>query len=78
MINITRIREKHKVVLMAEYLQLHGLAPSVESSNGDWLMDEYTAGENIFTKAKTTGFLVHNHWYDFNSNHQVCKCRKGL
>ncbi|KIJ67623.1 hypothetical protein HYDPIDRAFT_84420 [Hydnomerulius pinastri MD-312] len=36
MFNLTHLRETHSVMLISEYLRLHGLSPELEASDGQW------------------------------------------
>ncbi|EIW85491.1 hypothetical protein CONPUDRAFT_80065 [Coniophora puteana RWD-64-598 SS2] len=64
MLDLRKLRQNHPVILLADYLRLHGLAPSLERSNGQWDEREYLAGANVFT-GETPGMrAVENAWYD--------------
>jgi len=66
MLNITRLREKHPVILLSDYLRLHGRPPSDEHSNGAWHRDDYHRTANVFDpqSKNPTIFVVENSWYD--------------
>ena len=64
MLNLTHIRITHSVVLMSEYLQLHGMPIEQEWSNGAWLRETYHEQPNIFSHLKPSLNVIENHWMD--------------
>lgn len=72
MFNISHVRERHNVILVAEYLQLHDIPLDTESSKGAWLRTEFHEKPNIINFKKPTLFEFENEWYDWTSNHAVC------
>ncbi|KAH7104769.1 hypothetical protein BKA62DRAFT_693344 [Auriculariales sp. MPI-PUGE-AT-0066] len=36
MINLSKLRNRHRIILVSEYLRLQGLSPSLETTNGHW------------------------------------------
>ncbi|KAI0316209.1 hypothetical protein OF83DRAFT_1173097, partial [Amylostereum chailletii] len=70
MLNLTRMRELHPVVLVSDYLRLHGLPADVEASDGRWQRETYHASPAVFpphaqdADALPTLFVVENHHYD--------------
>ncbi|KAI0029476.1 hypothetical protein K488DRAFT_56240 [Vararia minispora EC-137] len=55
MLNITRMRAAHPVILVADYLRLHDLPADFEAGNGEWDRVRYPA---------ETLFVVENEAYD--------------
>lgn len=64
MLNITLLRQTQPVILLSDYLRLHGLTPESEQSNGVWNREQYHSRANIITGKKPTLFVVKNEWYD--------------
>ncbi|KAI0031155.1 hypothetical protein K488DRAFT_52672 [Vararia minispora EC-137] len=67
MVNITQIREKHPVILISDWLRMHGRSPDEERSNGMWHRDFYHASASVFEEDETKTpslFVVENRWYD--------------
>ncbi|KAI0052882.1 hypothetical protein FA95DRAFT_1174199 [Auriscalpium vulgare] len=67
MLNLTHLRERHPVILIADYLRLHGLDPLGEFSNGAWNREAYHKQANVFESDETklpTLFVIENSWYD--------------
>ena len=64
MLNITRLREQHSVILLSDYLRLHGRPASDEKSNGAWHREDYHSTPNIFDNKIPSQFVVQNSWYD--------------
>lgn len=59
MLDLPHLRETYNVILIEEYLRLHGMDPGKEWSNGAWHRTEYLApGKNM------TLFQVKNNEYD--------------
>ena len=44
MINLPKLRRRHSVLLVSEYLRLHGLSPTLETSTGWWDREAYHRG----------------------------------
>ncbi|KAH7105228.1 hypothetical protein BKA62DRAFT_692126 [Auriculariales sp. MPI-PUGE-AT-0066] len=44
MIDLPKLRQRHNVLLVSEYLRLHGLGPDLESSTGKWDREAYHSG----------------------------------
>jgi hypothetical protein len=55
MLNITRMRASHPVILVSDYLRLHDLSPDLEAGSGAWDRVRYPAD---------TLFVVANDAYD--------------
>lgn len=64
MLNITLLRQTQPVILLSDYLRLHGLTPEIEQSNGVWHRELYHSRTNIMTGKKPTLFVIKNKWYD--------------
>ncbi|KAK0195014.1 hypothetical protein F5146DRAFT_922886 [Armillaria mellea] len=66
MINITHLRESHPVITVSDYLRLHGINPTAESSDGQWQRDRYHASnvKNFFTGKTPELYVIQNEWYD--------------
>jgi hypothetical protein len=66
MLDLPRLRSRHRVITAAEYLRLHGQDPASESSSGFWFRDKYISQPNVFDPDKRipTQFVIENHWYD--------------
>ncbi|KZV71332.1 hypothetical protein PENSPDRAFT_540994, partial [Peniophora sp. CONT] len=67
MLNLTHLREKHSVILVSDYLRLHGRPASDEHSNGAWHRTDYISTPNVFETDKSkkpSQFVVENSWYD--------------
>lgn len=64
MMNITLLRQTQPVVLVSEYLRLHGFTPEDERSNGAWHRAPYNTRPNVFTGRVPSFYGVKNHWYD--------------
>ncbi|KZV87093.1 hypothetical protein EXIGLDRAFT_652513 [Exidia glandulosa HHB12029] len=45
MIDLPKVRRHRNVILVSEYLRLHGLSPHLEASTGRWLRETYHQGE---------------------------------
>lgn len=46
MIDLPKLRQRRNVILVSEYLRLHGLSPQLEASTGKWLRDVYHQGKD--------------------------------
>jgi hypothetical protein len=44
MIDMPKLRARHSVLLVSEYLRLHGLSPNLETSSGRWDREAYHSG----------------------------------
>jgi len=67
MLNITRMRDAHPVILVADYLRLHGLPADREAGNGAWDRERYHENANVFSEGgehKPSLYVVRNEWYD--------------
>lgn len=73
MFNISHVRERHNVILVAEYLHLHDLPADLESSNGAWKRTEYHQNASIINHKRPSMFEFANDWYDWISNSAICK-----
>ena len=66
MLDLPRLRARHPVITVSEYLRLHGLDPEIEASNGQWQRESYHTQPNVFESNRTNTpslFVVENHWY---------------
>lgn len=73
MVDLPLLRQIHPVILVAEYLKLHGLPTTLEHNKGTWDRDAYHSGEYIFPSEKK-GWLgrslrpslsvIVNEWFD--------------
>lgn len=73
MIDLPLLRRRHPVILISEYLKLHGLPTSLETSKGYWDRQAYHSGHYIFPSSKNrwTGkytkpslSVIVNTWFD--------------
>ncbi|KAI0316207.1 hypothetical protein OF83DRAFT_283845 [Amylostereum chailletii] len=79
MLNVTRMRALHPVILVSDYLRLHGLPESAEASTAQWQRETYHANatarvfgassdiEAFISPATATEpslFVIENNWYD--------------
>lgn len=64
MLNVTLLREIQPVVLVSEFLRLHGLSPDDELSDGTWNRETYHSKVNMVTGQSPTLYRMENHWYD--------------
>jgi hypothetical protein len=66
MFDIEHLRKTRPVLLVREYLAMHGLNQSIESVNGTWEPGLYHSGttQSIANKAQHTLFSVPNEDYD--------------
>ncbi|KAI0314068.1 hypothetical protein OF83DRAFT_1285805 [Amylostereum chailletii] len=71
MLNLTRMRELHPVLLVSDYLRLHALPPALEASDGRWQREAYHASPPVYplgpaqdADALPTLFVAENHHYD--------------
>jgi hypothetical protein len=74
MMDLPRLRARHPVITVSEYLRLHGLDPEAESSRGSWQRELYHSHPNIFesNKSKTPSlFVIENQWYEPSGTHRV-------
>ncbi|KAG8712048.1 hypothetical protein FRC08_015090 [Ceratobasidium sp. 394] len=58
MLDLNHLRKTHSVVTVAEYLQLNGMSPSTEWSNGAWHRENYQNG------GKLSIHVIPNNEYD--------------
>ncbi len=63
MIDLPRLRARHPVITVSEYLRLHGLDPEIESSRGHWERESYHARPNVFGSKTPSLFVIKNQWY---------------
>jgi hypothetical protein len=66
MLDLPLLRARHPVIILSEYLRLHGLDPEIEASNGQWRKESYHTQPNVFESNRTKTpslFVVENHWY---------------
>jgi hypothetical protein len=47
MLDLNHLRKTHSVITAAEYLELNGMSPSIEWSNGAWHRENYQNGGKI-------------------------------
>ncbi|KAI0034661.1 hypothetical protein K488DRAFT_77072 [Vararia minispora EC-137] len=69
MLNITRMRESHPVILISDYLRLHNLSAELETGDGSWDRERYHANTNLHNMDEPRGsslFVVENDQYDLN------------
>jgi hypothetical protein len=59
MLNITRMREAHPVILASDYLRMQNLPLNLETGDGHWDREAYHAGE-----LHPSLFVVKTEWYD--------------
>ncbi|THH21521.1 hypothetical protein EW146_g25 [Bondarzewia mesenterica] len=74
MFNLTHLRQTQPVILVSDYLRLHGQGPEVEFSNGAWQRELYHQRANVFEKDKTklpSLYVIENHWYDPSRSNRV-------
>ncbi|THH17349.1 hypothetical protein EW146_g3462 [Bondarzewia mesenterica] len=74
MLNVTHLRATQPVVLISEYLRLHGQSPEMEVGNGAWQRRLYHKNANAFSEDKTripALYVIENHWYDPPGTHRV-------
>ncbi|KAI0299898.1 hypothetical protein BC826DRAFT_906218 [Russula brevipes] len=74
MLDLPRLRARHPVITISEYLRLHGLDPGLESSPGTWLQDSYHSQPTVFepNNAKPPSlFVIENHWYEPSGTNRV-------
>jgi hypothetical protein len=74
MIDLPRLRARHPVITVSEYLRLHRLDPEAESSRGSWQRGLYHSHPNIFESNKTKTpslFVVENQWYQPSGSNRV-------
>lgn len=64
MLDLTLLREVQPVILVSDYLQLHGLPLHLEQSNGTWSRDAYHSNSNVYTGRKPSFHEIKNNWYD--------------
>jgi hypothetical protein len=67
MLDLPRLRTRHPVITVSDYLRLHGLNPEFESSGGAWLQESYHSHPNVFEPNKTktpSVFIIENHLYE--------------
>ncbi|KII93203.1 hypothetical protein PLICRDRAFT_100474 [Plicaturopsis crispa FD-325 SS-3] len=66
MLNVTRLRQYQPVLLVSEYLRLHGLPASTERNNGAWDATAYHKNANIYDKSgrKPELYKIENNWFD--------------
>ena len=58
------LSKNYSVMLVSEYLRLHGLPESTESSNGAWDRWSYHSGQNVLSKGFPSLFVLRNSWFD--------------
>jgi hypothetical protein len=58
MLDLNHLRKTHSVVTVGEYLELNGMSPSVEWSNGAWHRENYQNG------GKLSIHIIPNNEYD--------------
>lgn len=58
MLDLNHLRKTHSVVTVGEYLQLNGMSPSIEWSNGAWHRENYQNG------GKVSIHVIPNNEYD--------------
>jgi hypothetical protein len=68
MLNVTRLRDAHPVLTVAQYLRLHDLPSELESSDGSWLRDAYHTRAPALAVGSDVArppalFVVENQWY---------------
>ena len=66
MLDLPRLRARHPVIILSEYLRLHGLDPEIEASNGQWQRELYHTQPNIFESNRTNTpslFVVESYRY---------------
>ncbi|KAI0068212.1 hypothetical protein BV25DRAFT_1818597 [Artomyces pyxidatus] len=67
MLNMTHLRERYPVILISDYLRLHGMPTASEHSNGAWIREEYHTKPYIFEPDQTklpSLYVIENWWYD--------------
>lgn len=79
MLDIPHLRKTHNVLLMSEYLQLVGIDPQREWSNGAWHRTDYLGGPE---HEKLTIHVIPNNEYDpadvFRVDSRAALLEKGL
>ncbi|THH16171.1 hypothetical protein EW146_g4417, partial [Bondarzewia mesenterica] len=73
-INVTHLHTTQPVVLISEYLRLHGQSPEMEVGNGAWQRRLYHKSANAFSEDNTripSLYVIENHWYDPPGTHRV-------
>ena len=67
MMDLSRLRERGRVITASEYLRFHGQDPNIESTDGHWPRELYHSKANVFesNQTKTPSLsVIENHWYD--------------
>ncbi|TDL17253.1 hypothetical protein BD410DRAFT_843798 [Rickenella mellea] len=73
MMDVPRLRRSQPVIILSDYLRLHGLPPSLETATGYWDRDKYHSQPSVFADEMTKGnaiggrpslFVLKNGWYD--------------
>lgn len=70
MLDLSLLRQRQPVILVSEYLRLHGLSESVESTRGAWERWLYHSGQYVFAERDVKPdpypsiFVIHNDWFD--------------
>lgn len=62
MLNLTQMRQTHPVILTSDYLRLHDMPVSTETSSGYWDRNSYHVSSG--SKPAPSLYVVENSWYD--------------